>query len=106
MRITGRQLAQLAIVLTIRLVLSLALTFAIVSLAMLAICAFTRSTFDAWHALAVTVCAWVALRMLEIVRMTMPLEYGKRSWPARVLNWVAMIGLILALQVLLAFIFG
>jgi len=95
----------LAIVATVRMALSFALTFALVSLARLAVCALTGSAFGSRYVLAVTVCAWIALRMLEIVRMTMPLEYGRRSLPARMLNWVAMLGFVLTLQVLFALVF-
>ena len=90
---------------TVRMALSFALTFALVSLARLAVCAFTGWAFGVEYVLAVTACAWIALRMLEIVRMTMPLEYGRRSLPARVLNWVAMCGFVLTMLVLFALVF-
>ena len=102
---SGRRLTRLAIVATVRMALSFALTFALVSLARLAACAITGSAFGARYVLAMTVCAWIALRALEVTRMTMPLEYGSRSWPVRVLNWAASIVFLLAMLVLFDFIF-
>ena len=87
---------RLSIILAVRLALSFALTFGLACLARLAWCMARGRAFDARWTLAVTCWAWIALRCLNVMRLAMPHEYGRRKWYVVALDWLAMVGFVLS----------
>jgi hypothetical protein len=100
------QLARLARLAFVRLALSFALTFALVSLVRVVVCQFTGAIFGVKYVFALAVCVWIALRSLEVIRLTMPMEFARCSWWVNVIHWVAMMIFVLAILALLDGIFA